>query len=74
MNPTLSQDGLWGPDTRAAAVAFQYDASKALQLQGITIDRAVGQHTGDAIVELGDYGYTNPNNGYCFQYLPTSYN
>lgn len=57
-----STDGVFGPKTESAIIAFQRWA-------GLTADGVVGPATGDALLNDFSDGYDN----YCYTYLPTSY-
>ncbi|WP_372351096.1 peptidoglycan-binding protein [Streptomyces sp. KL116D] len=63
----VAQDGVWGPATKAAVIAFQKN------IDGLTPDGYVGPHTGYDLMYYGDPWYmgNERNPGYCYQYVPT---
>ncbi|MFH9349912.1 peptidoglycan-binding protein [Kitasatospora sp. NPDC017646] len=66
----MAEDGIWGPQTKAAVEWLQtdaYDGGQKLQVDGI-----VGPLTGDMIVGEGDPYYVGSYDAYCWQYIPTT--
>jgi peptidoglycan hydrolase-like protein with peptidoglycan-binding domain len=66
--PEISEDGVWGPATKAAVVAFQKNYGGYLAVDGY-----VGQQTGEMLLAAGDPYYNGVPSapGYCRQYVPS---
>jgi hypothetical protein len=67
----VGEDGIWGPQTKAAVQWFQ--ARSIMDGQKLQVDGIVGPLTGDAIVLAGDPYYVGSYDAYCWQYIPTTY-
>ncbi|WP_052434923.1 peptidoglycan-binding domain-containing protein [Streptacidiphilus melanogenes] len=74
--PALSEDGVWGPKTKAAVEEFQYLFSMP-DVGVMAQDGIVGKDTGQYLIEFGnpyyDGGDSQPNTSYCYGYLPSNY-
>ncbi|MFI9362998.1 peptidoglycan-binding protein [Kitasatospora sp. NPDC053057] len=67
----LAEDGIWGPETKAAVEWLQ--SSAYVDGQKLQVDGIVGPLTGDMIVGDGDPYYVGSYDAYCWQYIPTTY-
>ncbi|MEU1629831.1 peptidoglycan-binding domain-containing protein [Streptomyces sp. NPDC020096] len=65
--PTIGEDGQWGPQTDGAVRNFQQHVFGNLQVDG-----TVGPQTGSKLLNV-DWtdAYSGPN-GYCQQFIPTT--
>ncbi|WP_289735071.1 peptidoglycan-binding domain-containing protein [Streptomyces macrolidinus] len=62
-HPLITEDGLWGPQTKAQVQWFQ-------GLFHVQPDGVVGPFTGDYVLYYGDQ-YYGGTSGYCFTYVPS---
>lgn len=58
----MSEDGVWGPQTKSWVIWFQ-------KLESLTPDGIVGKETGGYILRDGDSYYGGHN--YCWTYVPS---
>ncbi|MEV6978773.1 peptidoglycan-binding domain-containing protein [Kitasatospora sp. NPDC093806] len=71
----VSEDSYWGPKTEAAVKGFQNYLKQSGRSPRIAVDGIVGQDTGWWLLYLNKdgYGYGNGSNGYCWNYVPSSF-
>jgi peptidoglycan hydrolase-like protein with peptidoglycan-binding domain len=73
--PNVAQDGVWGPQTKQAVLAFQQIEHS--RDSSVSVDGVVGPVTGNYLITDGDPYYTSGganDTAYCFAFLPTTYN